>query len=62
MHMNATQLTDLACWTPLAGIIRINRRRKMNEEREIARVQRKIAHLCEKLASEYNELQQPAWT
>ncbi len=52
---------DIACWTPIAHIIRRSRRLRIEEDTKTNRMQRKTAALCRNLADEYSELTKPCW-
>ena len=52
---------DIACWTPIAHIVRRSRRLRIEEAAETNRMQRKTAALCRNLAEKYSELTKPCW-
>ena len=57
----AVNTFDLACWTALAPLVRKWRRTHIESASEEVRIKRKAKLLCQELASQYDELTQPAW-
>mgnify|MGYP001046494040 FL=1 len=57
----AMNTIDLACWTALAPIVSKWRIARIEAACEEVRIQRKAKLLCQRLASQYEELTAPAW-
>ena len=57
----ASRIYDLACWTPIAPLVRKLREVRIENIAENIRFQRKTEILCRKLARQYSELTTPAW-
>ena len=57
----AVNIFDLACWTALAPLVRKWRCSHIKSASEEVRIKRKAKLLCQELASQYDELTEPAW-
>jgi hypothetical protein len=57
----AVNIFDLACWTALAPLVRKWRSSHIESASEDVRIKRKTKLLCQRLASQYDELTEPAW-